>query len=275
MSARTLTLVALSLILGLGAAWMANNWLSARLDAGPDDNLQNVVVATVEIPFGQMVEAQHVSLVRMPKGTAPDDAFDATDKVVGKIATFTMLRGDILRGARLAEHLGGSTLASLIESNKRAISVRVDDVVGVGGFLLPGNRVDVLATKKSAGNSNEAESKTILEDLRVLAVDQTASTDKTQPVVVRAVTLEMSSEEAEVLVKAQTEGKLQLALRNPLNNQKKPETAEPLALVEAPTPVPAPVAAPAPVKPLVRRSGGGVGVTIIRGTAVEATKVQL
>ena len=275
MSARTLTLVALSLTLGLGAAWMANNWLATRLDAGQDDNLQNVVVATVEIPFGQMVEAQHVSLVRMPKGTAPDDAFDATEKVLGKIATFTMLRGDIVRGARLAEHLGGSTLASLIESDKRAISVRVDDVVGVGGFLLPGNRVDVLATKKSGGNSNEAESKTILEDLRVLAVDQTASTDKTQPVVVRAVTLEMSSKEAEVLVKAQTEGKLQLALRNPLNNQKKLEAAEPLAVVQAPAP--APVAAPAPVKRIVRRSGSGgnVGITIIRGTAVEATKVQL
>ncbi|WP_457787221.1 Flp pilus assembly protein CpaB [Pseudomonas sp. PL-6] len=269
MSARTLTLVALSLILGLGAAWMANNWLSARLNASPDDNLQNVVVSTVEIPFGQMVEAQHVTVVRMPRGTAPDDAFDATDKVVGKIATFTMLRGDIVRGARLAEHLGGSTLASLIEANKRAVSVRVDDVVGVGGFLLPGNRVDVLATKKSGGN-NEAESKTILEDLRVLAVDQTASTDKTQPVVVRAVTLEMTSEEAEVLVKAQTEGKLQLALRNPLNDQKKPEVIA--------KPVPAVAPAPAPVVKVLkpaRRGGDGGGVTIIRGTAVEVSKVQL
>ena len=267
MSARTLTLVALSLILGLGAAWMANNWLSARLNAGPDDNLQSVVVATVEIPFGQMIEAQHVSLVRMPKNTVPDDGFDATDKVIGKIATFSMLRGDILRGARLAEHLGGSTLASLIEADKRAISVRVDDVVGVGGFLLPGNRVDVLATKKSGGN-NEAEAKTILEDLRVLAVDQTASTDKTQPVVVRAVTLEMSSEEAEVLVKAQTEGKLQLALRNPLNNQKKPAVEEVVAVEK---PAPAPVAP----KPVVHRSSGTGGITIIRGTEVDVAKVQL
>lgn len=109
-------------------------------------------------------------------------------------------------GARVAEHLGGSTLASLIAPEKRAISVRVDDVVGVGGFLLPGNRVDVLATRQSDGSSNQAESTTILQNLRVLAVDQTAGTDKTQPVVVRAVTLEMSVKEAEVLVKAQSEG---------------------------------------------------------------------
>jgi pilus assembly protein CpaB len=260
MGSRTLTLIALSLLLGLGAVWMANNWLSARLDAGPDDKSQNVVVATTEIPFGQMVEAQHVTLVRMPKGTVPDDSFDTTEGVMGKIATFGMLRGDVLRGARLAEHLGGSTLASLIATDKRAVSVRVDDVVGVGGFLLPGNRVDVLATKRK-GNGDEAEAKTILEDLRVLAVDQTSNTDKTQPVVVRAVTLEMSSEEAEALVKAMTEGRLQLALRNPLDNQK--------------TPVAAPPAAPVAVapKPVVRRRApADIGVTIIRGTQVNVTK---
>lgn len=270
MSARTLTLIALSLILGLGAAWMANNWLSAKLNASPDDNLQAVAVATVEIPFGQMIEAQQVTLVRMPKGTVPDDAFDATDKVVGKIATFAMLRGDILREARVAEHLGGSTLASLIESDKRAISVRVDDVVGVGGFLLPGNRVDVLATKKVGGNGSDSESKTILEDLRVLAVDQTASTDKTQPVVVRAVTLEMTPKEAEVLVKAMSEGHLQLALRNPLDDQKKPEPK----VAVAPKPA-GPVPVPAASKPLVRRSVGvSGGVIIIRGTEVNLAKAQ-
>ncbi|MEO4046572.1 Flp pilus assembly protein CpaB [Pseudomonas sp. CAU 1711] len=260
MNARTLTLVVLSLALGLGAAWMANNWLSQRLNAGPDDNMQGVLVAAVEIPFGTMIEAQHITLVRMPKGTAPDDSFDSPEKAIGKIATFSMLRGDILRNARLAEHLGGSTLASLIETDKRAISVRVDDVVGVAGFLLPGNRVDVLATKKS-GNAN-AQAETILEDLRVLAVDQTASTDKTQPVVVRAVTLEMTPDEAEILVKAMAEGRLQLALRNPLDNQKRPPEPPVAAL-------PAPAAGPAPQpKPVVRRSNGGVGVTVIRGTSV-------
>lgn len=264
MSSRTLTLVVLSVVFGLGAAWMANNWLSDRLNASPDDNMQGVLVAAVEIPFGTMIEAQHVTLVRMPKGTAPDDSFDSPEKAIGKIATFSMLRGDILRSARLAEHLGGSTLASLIESDKRAISVRVDDVVGVGGFLLPGNRVDVLATKKT-GNAN-AQAETILEDLRVLAVDQTASTDKTQPVVVRAVTLEMTPEEAEILVKAMAEGRLQLALRNPLDNQKRPPAPPPVVQEAAPEPAPQP-------KPVVRRSNSGAGVTVIRGTAVANVKL--
>jgi pilus assembly protein CpaB len=143
----------------------------------------------------------------------------------------------------------------------------------VGGFLLPGNRVDVLATKKTSGNSGDAKSETILEDLRVLAVDQTASTDKTQPVVVRAVTLEMSADEAEILVKAQTEGKLQLALRNPLDGQKKPLATKPVAAQPLAAIVPPP--APAPVKKVRQGSGTGAGVTVIRGTKVELAKAQM
>ena len=141
--------------------------------------------------------------------------------------------------------------------------------MGVGGFLLPGNRVDVLATKQEGGSGREAKSETILYDLRVLAVDQTASTDKTQPVVVRAVTLEMTPEETEKLVKAQSEGKLQLALRNPLEEKRPVETK--------PDPVPVVAVAPKPApKPVVRRSSGGGGgqVTIIRGTEIEKVSVQ-
>ncbi|MCJ8204646.1 Flp pilus assembly protein CpaB [Pseudomonas sp. RGM2987] len=271
MSSRTLSLIGVSLVMGLGAAWMADSWLSARLNATPDDHLRSVVVATVEIPFGQMVEAQQVATLRMPMDTIPDDAFDSTEQAVGKIATFDILRGDIVRSARLSEHLGGSTLASLIAPDKRAISVRVDDVVGVGGFLLPGNRVDVLATKTTAAGSNNAVSRTILENLRVLAVDQTAGTDKTQPVVVRAVTLEMSASEAEALVTAQTEGKLQLALRNPLNLEKKAVIATPAAPAPVITMAAAPV--PRPVVQRVAKAQDGGSVTVIRG--IERSVINL
>ncbi|MCF7202875.1 Flp pilus assembly protein CpaB [Pseudomonas oligotrophica] len=262
MGSRNVGLVALSLVLGLGAAWLANGWLNNRLQAAPDDKQRDVVVATMEIPFGQMIEARQLALVRMPRDTVPDDAFGAVEEVTGKIATFGLLRGDMLRQPRVAEHLGGSTLASLIDKNKRAVSVRVDDVVGVGGFLLPGNRVDVLATRR-VGNGEESQAKTILEDLRVLAVDQTASTDKTQPVVVRAVTLEMDPAEAEKLVKAMSEGQLQLALRNPLDNSRKPAEAVPVAQPVATAPRPAPRRVPVE----------GAGVTVIRGTDVNRVKL--
>ena len=111
----------------------------------------------------------------------------------------------------------GSTLAALIKPDMRAITVRVDDVVGVAGFLLPGNHVDIVAARKVQGN-DRATTETILMDINVLAVDQTSSQDKNEPVVVRAVTLEMTPQQAEVLVRAREEGRIQLTLRNPTDD---------------------------------------------------------
>jgi pilus assembly protein CpaB len=106
--------------------------------------------------------------------------------------------------------------------------------------------------------------------LRVLAVDQTAGTDKTQPVVVRAVTLEMSATEAEALVKAQTEGKLQLALRNPLNLEKKSPAVEPAPVA----PAMAVASAEAPKRVIQRSNGGGGGITVIRGTEAKLVNIR-
>ena len=142
----------------------------------------------------------------------------------------------------------------------RAVTVRVDDVVGVAGFLLPGNHVDVLATKLDQ-RSRTARTETILKNLKVLAVDQTASTDSNDPVIVRAVTLQMLPEQSETLVKAKEEGTIQLTLRNPLEQ----------IAVEVPKAKPAApqqrVAASAP-----RRSSS---ITVIRGTRVDVTKAKI
>ena len=128
-------------------------------------------------------------------------------------------------------------------------------MIGVAGFLLPGNRVDVLATRREG---KRAKASTVLEDIKVLAVDQTASPEKDKPVVVRAVTLEMTPEEAEVLVKSTQEGTLQLTLRNPLDNK----------------PVLASKVEHKPVKQVVRRRHYGTNVTIIRGVDVKTTNVK-
>ena len=95
----------------------------------------------------------------------------------------------------LADNAGGTALAVVIEQGKRALTVRVNDVIGVAGFLLPGSRVDVLSIRKADGRT--AISETILQNLKVLAVDQKVSPDKNEPVIVRAVTLEVTPEQAE------------------------------------------------------------------------------
>ncbi len=101
----------------------------------------------------------------------------------------------------------------MIPEDKRAVTIRVNDVIGVAGFLLPGNKVDVLNTIQYSKTS--ANTTTILKDIRVLAVDQTAKTQENKPIIVRAVTLEVSPKEAEKLLSAKSKGDIQLVLRNP------------------------------------------------------------
>lgn len=260
---RTLVLFLIALLLGLGAAGLANRWIQARLAPAASEapSTTPVVVAALEIPFGQKVEAAQLRTIPWPNGSVPDGVFHDLTEVAGKITKQKILKGELVLRDRVAETAEGSTLAAVITPNKRAVTVRVNDVIGVAGFLLPGNRVDVLASRKEG--SWRAATRTVLEDLKVLAVDQTASPEKDKPVVVRAVTLEMTPEEAEKLVQATEEGNVQLALRNPLDESR-------LAKAEEVKPAPRKVAN-------VRRSTSSAlsSVTVIRGTTVDVSKVGL
>ena len=253
---RVFSMFAIALLLGLGAAWMANGWIQARIQPAEAGDAATVVVAALEVPFGTKIESSHIRTAEWPVGSVPEGSFSDPAEVEGKIAKQAFFPGEILLEGRVAEHLGGSTLSAIIEPTKRAITVRVNDVIGVAGFLLPGNRIDVLATRK---DSNRVHTRTVLEDIKVLAVDQTASPEKDKPVVVRAVTLEMTPEEAEILVKSTQEGTLQLTLRNPLDKapvlaRKQPESK--------------------PVKRVARAGNYGANVTIIRGVDVKTTNVK-
>jgi pilus assembly protein CpaB len=260
---RGLFLLVVSLVMGAGAAWTANNWVQTRLASGEDSEGDTVVAAAFDIAYGTKVEPRHVRVLELPAGTAPERAMRQPDEVVGMVATADVLRGEILMRDRFAEHGVGSTLAALVSKDMRAVTVRVDDVVGVAGFLLPGNRVDVLSSRLNRG-TQRAETETVLKNIKVLAVDQTASTDNNEPVIVRAVTLEMTPAQTETLLKAREEGRIQLTLRNPLDEE--PEEEE--VVVEEPKPAPRPVVRPAP-RPTQPRD---TTITVIRGTAVDNTK---
>ena len=216
MKGRTFLMFFIALVLGISAAWLANNWVEDRIRPSSEGEGTPVVVAALDIPFGQKIEQAHVKVVDWPSGNTPKGAFSDPLLLEGRIAKQSFLPGEVILEERIVEHLGGSTLASIVEPNKRAVTVRVNDVIGVAGFLLPGNRVDILITRQAGGR---ARTETILQDIKVLAVDQTASTDKDRPVVVRAVTLELSPSESELLVKSKSEGSLQLTLRNPLDSE--------------------------------------------------------
>lgn len=258
---RGLILIILSLVMGVAAAWTANRWVATQVTSGEAEQGTHVVAAAMAIPYGTKVEGRHVRYVEIPQGIAPSGFFTSIEDVEGKVSTIAIARGEILIADRFADHETGSTLAALVGENMRALTVRVNDVIGVAGFLLPGNRVDVLSSRKTS--DRRAETETILRNIKVLAVDQTASTEKNEPVIVRAVTLEMTPDQAEVLVKARTEGEIQLTLRNPLEADQEPEP------VAESKPAPKPV-----VRQPSRPRNSSTTVTVIRGTKVDKTKTK-
>jgi pilus assembly protein CpaB len=263
---RALVMVSLSLIMGVAAAWIAKNWIQAASER-PEIEMASVIAADLGIPFGTKVERRHLKMLEMPAQYVPPGSFSSVDDVVDRVTVQPIVAGEILMQARFVDYDDGSTLAALVEKNMRAVTVRVDDVIGVAGFLLPGNRVDVLASRKEQNRRATAE--TVLRDIKVLAVDQTAATEKNEPVIVRAVTLEVSPQQAEVLVKAREEGSIQLTLRNPLEEDEQVSEEKPVE----PEAEPAPVAAPAPRRVAVPATRE-FEVTIIRGTSVSEQKAS-
>lgn len=264
MKARTiLTLLVSFGVAGL-AALMADSWISQRLGATEsNEEFAQVVSAAADVPVGTKLESTHVKVVSLPANAVTDGSITTLEDALGRVAAQPLYAGEILQKKRLAEYAGGGALAAVIEPGKRAVTVRVNDVIGVAGFLAPGSRVDIVATKRVSSGRNNI-SKTLIQNLKVLAVDQTVSTDKNDPVIVRAVTLEVLPKEAEKLVKATEEGKVQLTLRNPLDDA--PALAE-----SAPKIVATPVAKT--VKKRARRPSG-YRVDVIRGTELSRTSVS-
>lgn len=252
-------LVCLSVMMAMGAAWVANNWIQVRTTptAGNTGDQVEIATAAITIPYGTKVDARHVKMVAMPASVAPANAFRKIEDIEGQVSKTEVLKGEILINQRFVTHDVGSTLSALVEAEKRAITVRVDDVIGVAGFLLPGNFVDVLASRVDRG-SRRAVTETVLTNVKVLAVDQTVKTEENEPVIVRAVTLEVTPPQAEVLVKRKEEGTIQLTLRNP-NDTKVAEIK------------------PEPKKAPVRRAYRAptdTTITVIKGTSVNKTKAK-
>ena len=208
-------LVLVALFMALGASTIANKVMSGKLakeNQGYDDSGEQVVVALTDIRYAQLIRAEDVMLKQIPSSLIPADIITTLDAVVGKVAKGDIFQGELLLSKKIADRQEGTILASLVKENMRAVTVRVDDVTGVAGFLLPGNRVDVLGSRME---KNRSITRTVLENIRVLAVDQTVEAEKDKPVLVRAVTLEVSPSDSEQLFQAIQEGKINLTLRNP------------------------------------------------------------
>ncbi len=264
-------MLGVSVMMATGAAMLAKSWMQDKTgERDAMNDMAQVVVATLQIPFGETVQASDLRMIELPPDAVPAGSFTEVDSVVGRVSNQVIYPGEIVLEGRVAEHMGGSALASLLEKGMRAMTVRVDDVVGVAGFLLPGNRVDVVSTRRNGSNRN-LDSNTILRNIKVLAVDQTASQERDGPMIVRAVTVEVSPDQAETLVEATQEGKVQLTLRNPF--EKEDDDDDFLAAQRGNLGVaePVPVAKP---EPRVVRAPVQRRVEVIRGTQQSSVNVR-
>lgn len=223
--------------------------------------LNNVVVARAEIPLGAKITAEQVGLSAMPNGSVPDGAFRKLEEVVGRVAVTAIGVRDPITNLKLAPEGVGAGLSAVIPEGYRAMTVKVDDVVGVNGFVMPGSYVDVVAVIVPVAQTAGAQgpiSKTVLQNIKVLASGPKIDSpqDQRQPSEVKAVTLQVTPTEAEKLVLAANEGKLQLVMRN-YTDQEDSQTpgANKASLLngEPVKPDPGPTTAETKPKPIIKR----------------------
>ena len=217
---RALIMMAVAVLFGIAAVVLASLWL-ARQSA---KSAQRVVVAVADVGRGQKLLPEMLRLEEISVKNLPKDAFTDFSKLADRVLKSNIMRGEVLSEDKLAPPGTVGGLSAMIAEGKRAITVRVNDVIGVAGFALPGNYVDVIVHLEREPTESERNgraalhvSKIVLERILVLAVAQEVSRDDTKPRVVNAVTLEVTPQEAEHLDLARSVGTLSLALRNQID----------------------------------------------------------
>ncbi|MEZ5354118.1 MAG: Flp pilus assembly protein CpaB [Bryobacteraceae bacterium] len=217
MDRRFLTVLGVSLVFALVVSSIFYQ-LSARAgSSGPAQNVdtQDVVVAAKPLPVGVTIKPDDIKVVKIPSSAFPKGAFSKPEEVIDRpVISNVLLEEPVLEG-RLAARGSGLGLAPVIPVGMRAVSVRVNDVVGVAGFVLPGMHVDVLVTGRPPGADAATMTTTALQDITVLSAGQAMQADpRGQAINAPVVTLLVTPEQAEALTLAGNEARIQLVLRN-------------------------------------------------------------
>jgi len=215
---RLLLIGIVALALGAFVSFTVYRNLQSRtgLDSAPG---VDVVIAAGDIQVGAKIEDKDVKVVRFPSGDLPPSCFHLKSSVVGRGVVLPIAKGEFVLPLKLAGENAGYGLPSLIPPGMRAVSVRVNEVVSVAGFVLPGTRVDVLLTGNPSGAS-EQQTTTVLENVAVIATGQRLERNAAgDPQSTPVITLLVSPDDAQKLTLASTQGRIQLALRNPLDTK--------------------------------------------------------
>ena len=216
---KPIILFSAGIILALLTSFMAYNWLQGKAEGKEvvPVKTQKVAVATTDLSWGTVVREEMIKMVPYLQESLPQGHFTDASSLEGRVLITPLRVGEPFFESRLAPtSITTGGVAAVVSQKKRAMAVKVDKVIGVSGFVHPGNRVDVLVTLKRIGQTNKPITKTVLENILVLAagteIEKKGKSEK--PATVDVITLEVTPEEAEKLALAATEGKIQLALRN-------------------------------------------------------------
>jgi pilus assembly protein CpaB len=286
MRTSAVVMLVVAVVLGGISAFAARHWIESKVNARPSEPAMAtapVVVARVALNFGDQISGKHLSIVQWPASGVPKNAFTKTDELLKgdrpRIALQRIEPNELVLKGKVSGFGGRATLSAALDDNQRAVTIRVDDVTGVAGFLLPGDRVDVILTRQLGKGRGNPVNSILLQDIRVLGVGQISNEQRDKPVVVRAVTVEASPRQSQKLVLAQQVGRLSLVLRPAadrsisstqsvgVSDLTESETAQRQVASAAP--------AKAPVKRRVvrrPRSDGFASIRVIRGLAVSSPK---
>src|SRR4051812_38490447 len=229
---RLLVIGFVAIVFAAGMTFIAYRTLVGKV-SGMKQPSRVVVVATKDLGVGTMVADGDVTRMEVPIAAIPSGALTDPNKVIGRGVVAAMSRNELIQDSKLAAERAGAGLPAMIPKNMRAVSVQVNDVISVAGFVVPGTRVDVLltGTPSKVGN-NDVMTTTVLENVEVLAAGQKIEPNGDgKPEKVPVITLLVSPEDAQRLTLANSEGKIQLTLRNPLDgHQDSPDPVRNAAL---------------------------------------------
>ena len=223
---RTRLMVIGLLALGLGAfvSFTVYRTLQSRTASTAEPGV-DVLVAANDLAIGSKIEDKDVRVVKFPAGNLPPGALNRKSQVIGRGVVMGIGKGEFILPNKLAAENAGAGLPGLIPPGMRAVSVRVNEVVAVAGFVVPGTRVDVLLTG-TPGNGSEEQTTTVLENVAVIAAGQKLERNSAgEPQMTPVITLLVSPDDAQKLTLASTEGRIQLALRNPLDTKQEELTS--------------------------------------------------
>src|SRR6185503_10792375 len=204
-----------AVLLGAAAAvvgYFGLTSLASKSTARSNANYRDVIVTATDLTFGVKLDRAMLRVVRYPKDGVPEGAYSTVDSVVGQTTKVFMGAREPVTAIKLSSRGGG--LSMLVRAKMRAASIEVNQVSGVSGFVLPGDRVDVLITVNPRHSNENATTRTLLQSIEVLAAGQKTQPKDGSPITVQSVTLLVDPQGAEKIAHASHEGEIHLVLRN-------------------------------------------------------------